>query len=439
MKKILLVLVVLMTLSTFLFAAGGRGQEASAGGRTEIRASYWGDTRRFELYDRIIQEFEKAHPNVTVIREPASWTDYWDRLAIQVAGGNATDFMCMHPQFAADYIPRGVMEPLDRFVSNGVISFDGWSQSTIDTGRFNNRLYMVPMGIVYSSAFVNASAFRQLGVTPPSFDWSWDEAREIGLQVRRALDAQGRRNAYMFASQITSLNNFRYFARQRNREFYDLQGNITATQQDIQDWFTMWKEWQDLGITHDGETGVEFTGTVLENGLFALDRALVTYVPCIQIWLWSQTFPNKEITIVRHPGSRGSAHVGEWPEGAHYGVFARATEPRKLAAAQLLNFWLNDERSLVLYQLDQGVPGNTPVFERAVMPLLHPNFIPALEFVNHMNRISRPTINPPPGASEIDALFANIAQSVQFGQRTPAVAARDFHTEAVAIRARAAR
>ena len=443
MKKVSLLLVVLLMLSSFVFAAGGgqpaSGGQTAAGGKVEIRASYWGDTRRFELYSNIISEFEKVYPNVSVIREPVSWNDYWDKLSVAVAGGNATDFMCMHPQFYADYVPRGVMESLDKYVADKTISLDGWSQSIVDTGKYNGQLYMVPMGLVYSSAFVNTTAFKQLGVNPPAFEWSWDEAKEIGLQVRKALDAQGRTNAYMIANQITSLNNFRYFARQRNRELYDTQGNISVTQQDVQDWYTMWKEWQDLGVTQDGATDAEYRNATLEQGLFALDRALVTYVPCIQIWLWSTTFPNKDIVIVRHPGSKGSAYVGEFPEGAHYGVYAKTTNDKKLAAAQLLNFWLNDERSLKLYQLDQGVPGNTPVFERAVMPLLNPIYKPALDFVNTLNKISRPMNFPPPGASEIDALFRNKAEMVQFDARTPAAAAKEFFDEATDIRRRASR
>jgi len=145
------------------------------------------------------------------------------------------------------------------------------------------------------------------------------------------------------------------------------------------------------------------------------------------------------MAMVRHPGSRGNAFVGEFPEGAHYGIFSRSSPDRQLAAAQLINFWLNDPRSLVLYQLDQGVPANTPVLERYVMPLLHPNMRTTVDFVNHMNQISRPTIFPPTGASEIDALFRNKAELVQFGNRTPAAAAREFIDEATAIRARARR
>ena len=444
MKKFLVFFVVFTALSAFVFAGGGgqqqsSGSQAAAGGKVEIRASYWGDTGRFNLYDQIIKEFEKEYPNVSVVREPVSWNDYWDKLSISVAGGNATDFLCMHPQYYMDYVPKGVLEPLDKFISDGVFSLNGWSQSTIDTGKYDGKIYMVAMGVTFSAAFVNTGVIKQLGVTPPAFEWSWDEAKALGLQVRQAFDAQGKRNSWFISDQITSLNNWRYFCRQRNREVYDEKGNIAITVQDAEDWFAMWKEFEDRGIVADAATGTEFMNATLEQGVFAQDRALVTWVPVNQFWLYNSTFPNKEMAVVRHPGSKGNAYVGEFPEGAHYGVYARTTAEKKLAAAQLLNFWLNDPRSLVLYKLDQGVPANEPVLQQAVIPILDKYQTVAVEFVNTMNRISRPTIFPPPGASEIDALFRNKAEMVQFEARTPAAAAKEFYDEAVAIRARASR
>ncbi|MCL2337485.1 MAG: extracellular solute-binding protein, partial [Firmicutes bacterium] len=203
MRKFFALFVVLAILSASVFAGGSsqQPQQPASGGqaaapaapaKVQIRASYWGDTKRFDLYDQIIKEFEKVHTNVTVIREPVSWNDYWDKLSVQAAGGNATDFLCMHPQYVADYVSKGVMEPLDKYVADKTISLDGWSQGVIDTGKFDGKIYMLAMGVVYSSAFVNTGVIKQLGLTPPAFEWSWDEARALGLQVRKAADTQNK-------------------------------------------------------------------------------------------------------------------------------------------------------------------------------------------------------------------------------------------------------
>ena len=257
-----------------------------------------------------------------------------------------------------------------------------------------------------------------------------------GQQVRKAFDAQGKKDSWMLGTQITNINSFRYYVRQFNRELYDEKGNLQATQQDFQNWFAIWKNFQDLGVVEDAATSQEYYNATLEQSLFASDRSLMSYIPVNQYWLRTQTFPNKEMTIIRHPGSKGNAYVGEFPEGAHYAVYAKTTPEKKLAAAQLLNFWLNDPKSLVLYKLDQGVPCNQPVMQQYVTPLLDPASALAVDFVNKLSQISRPTIYPPPGASAIDALFLTKGQEVQYG-KDPAVAAKEFYDQAVAIRAKA--
>ena len=445
MKKFFLFLVVLITLSFSLFAGGAGQQQQSSGsqtvspGKVEIRASYWGDAKRFELYDAIIKEFEKVHTNISVIREPISWNDYWDKLTVQIAGGNASDFLCMHPQYAADYIPRGVMEPLDKYVADGTISLDGWAQGTIDTGKYNGILYMLAMGVTYNGAIVNTGVFKELNIAPPEFAWSWDDAKRIGLQVRAAFDAKGIKDSWMLADISTNIMNFRYYNRTFGREVYDEKGNINCTQEDVERWFTMFKEFRDLGIIPDGATSTEFARTTLEDSLFARDRALIVWNPANQYWQYCTTFPTKEVALIRMAGSKGQPYPTEWPQGAHYGVYSGTTNEKKLAAAQLVNFWLNDERSLVIYKFDQGVPANTPVVNRVVVPLLDEPSKVYFNFVNTLSTIATPTIQPPSGASEIDSLFLNVGEQVAYNNITPATAAKEFYEQVVAIRAKASR
>jgi multiple sugar transport system substrate-binding protein len=414
------------------------GQSQNSGavdGKVQIRVAWWGDTKRHELYNQIIDEFQKAYPAVSVVREPVSWTDYWDKLSVQTAGGNAPDFFGIHPQFAADYIPRGVCENLETFVADGTITTQGWSQGTIDTGKINGTLYMLPMGVTLSCVFVNTGLFEELGVAPPSFDWSWEDMKTIGAAVRSGLDAQGKNNVYLTRDYSSSLNSWRYFVRQQGREIYDAQGNIGFTRQDAEDWFAMFKEFRDLGIVPDGATSTEYANPTLEDGLFARNRALTDMVPVNQYKLYRATFPDKKIAIIRMPASPGNKS-GEFPEGAHFVINAKSTPEKKRAAAQLMNFWLNSETALKLFGLDQGVPGNLEI-EQAVIPTLDEYQREIVDFVEKVSKAATATIYPPSGASEIDALFRTIGEQVQFDVKTPQAAAKDFYEQSLAIRSKA--
>jgi multiple sugar transport system substrate-binding protein len=323
----------------------------------EIRASWWGDTGRHELYGSIIDLFTAEFPHITVIQEPASWADYWDRLTIQAGGNNAPDFMGMHPQFVTDYAPRGVLASLQPFVDGGVIDLSGWEQSVINTGIVDNNLVMLSMGITFSSTFINAGLFNDLGVPLPAFDWTWSDLKDLGLQVRDAFDSRGERHSWIYQDSSGAFQLFRQWVRQNGRELYQPNGDIGFTVEDAESWFDLWKDLRDLNLVPDAATTAEYTGATLEDSLFSRGHILGVSVPVNQFNLYNNTFPDRVLSIIRNPvNPRGAP--GELVEGAHFAVSGQSTPEKQLAAAQLLNFWLNSPEALALFRLDQGVPGN---------------------------------------------------------------------------------
>ena len=108
-------------------------QDASSTGNViEIRASWWGDTTRNEKYNEIIDRFEAENPDIKVVRESGSWNDYWDKLATQVAGGNAPDFISMHVQYVADYAGRGVLADLQPYIDSGILDTGKMEEGILD-------------------------------------------------------------------------------------------------------------------------------------------------------------------------------------------------------------------------------------------------------------------------------------------------------------------
>jgi multiple sugar transport system substrate-binding protein len=432
----LLVLLAVVFFGTSLFAGGGKGDTAgSASGKTTIRAFYWGDTKRFELYRSILDQFEAANPDVSVNMETASWADFWDKLSVQTGGKNVPDFMGMHVQYAADYLPKGVCEVLDPYVADGTLDLSEWSQSAIDTGKYDGKLYMMAMGVGFQSLFFNTQLFKEVGVDLPPFDWTFDDAKVIGAKVRAALDKQGKTTTWMLEDMSTSLNSWRYFVRAHGREIYDAKGNINFLPSDAEEWFTLYKEFRTMGIIPDPATVTEYNNTTLENSLFGKDKVMTRTIPVHQFKLYTTTFPNKQLVIQRNPGYKGTRN-GEFPEGSSWAASGMTTPEKKKAAVRLINFWENDIRSQSRFLLDMGFAGNQRM-GREIMSFLTPAELEVVKFINTMMPVTTATPNPPSGASEIDGLFTNIAEQVRFDRKTPAAAAKEFYDEALAIRARA--
>lgn len=451
MKKILsLALAVVMTSVLLLLGACNNGGSADntsqetpdTNGQTsvppeseavEIRAAWWGDTNRHDLYQQIIDAFIAEYSHVSVIPEPTSWTDYWDKLQTQSAGGNAPDFMGMHPQYASDYIRRDILEPLEPYIENNTISTVGWSESTLATGTLDGINYMMAMGITFSSAFVNEGLIQELGLEVPAFDWSWDDVFEWGEKTREVLDQAGKTDVYPLISDFSNLNSWRYFVRQQGREIYTAEGEIGFTLEDVEKYWVMYSEFRDLGIIPDAAASTEYANATLEDSLFSHDKVLIIRVPVNQYSLYRNTFPDKEVSIIRNPsaGSYGT-EVGEFPEGAHFAISAKTSDDKKLAAAQLMNLWINTETGLSIFGLDQGVPGNldlSSAYEEKIDAFQQEIKI----FVETLSDISTGSTFPAAGASEIDATFKLLGDEVYFGQKEPEQAAREFYDQALSI------
>jgi multiple sugar transport system substrate-binding protein len=76
--------------------SGGGGGGAAAGPIT-LRFSWWGSDSRQQYTQKLIDQYEAAHPGITIEPDFTSFTDYWDRLATATAGGDAPDVMARWP------------------------------------------------------------------------------------------------------------------------------------------------------------------------------------------------------------------------------------------------------------------------------------------------------------------------------------------------------
>lgn len=429
MKRSMYLIVVLMLLLCGLSTAVA--QEVT------IRVAWWGDTNRNNLYEQILDRFEAAHPGIKTIREPSSWGDYWQKLTVQSASGAAPDFMGMHAQFANDYLRRGVVEPLDKYIAEGIIDISLMPQGAIDTGVVDGVTYMIPMGLTGQSFLINTTFLAELGLEPPDFNWTWDDFRRYGAEVRAALDAQGMRNVWFVDDNSKNLQLFRYWVRQLGKEIYTPDGGLGFSEDDLASWWAYWKDLRDNRITPDAPTSIEYGSATLENSLFVRQRVAIRAVPANQYKLYVDAMPGKAILINRNP-SRPETGVGEYVEGAHFAISARTTDEKKIAAAKLLNFWVNTIESYELFGMDQGVPANTEMAEY-VKTTVDDVQLRALEYVGIIAELASdapPIVYPPAGASEVDSLFQATAEQVMYDVLTPEAAAREFIKGAQAVLAR---
>jgi len=395
--------------------------------QVEIRFTWWGDTERNKRYNAIVDLFVAQNPHITVITEPATWDDYWTRLATQSAGGNAPTLFGMHPQFVSDYALRGVLMDLEPFVNNGIIDVSEIDTPVIDSGRVGGNLYQISQGVTFQGLIANTTILNEHGVTFPSRtqDWTWDEFMSQATIFAEASDGMT-----WFSTDFSGAwLGFRYFQRQAGGDIFTESGELSITANRLTEWFAMWNGLRDIGAIPDPATTTEDGPLPIEQRLLSTGRVAVRGFPANQLHLYQAQRESDTFDMFRFPTDDNAQQRGEFIEGAYFSISATATPAEAEAAAALISFWVNSEDAIDIFLLEQGVPANNRLSER-IMPVLSESQGRAIEFVNSLMPIAETAVSPPLGAGEINGIFSLVAEQVMHGILTPEDAALSFIEQA---------
>ncbi|GAA3329118.1 hypothetical protein GCM10020331_075860 [Ectobacillus funiculus] len=72
-----------------------------------LRVSWWGGQPRHDYTMKVIEMYEKEHPNVKIEAEFANWDDYWKKLAPMAAANQLPDVIQMDLAYLSQYGEKG--------------------------------------------------------------------------------------------------------------------------------------------------------------------------------------------------------------------------------------------------------------------------------------------------------------------------------------------
>lgn len=144
--------------------------------QTDISFGYWGDPAELPPFEKIVADYEAAHPDVTITIQHAPWSGYFTRLDAQLAAGAGPDvfFITNVPSYAA----RGALEPLDSYIEASGFPIDEYNQEALRAHSYDGQLYSFPRDNATIVLYYNQTAFDEAGIDYPAADWQWDDLRE---------------------------------------------------------------------------------------------------------------------------------------------------------------------------------------------------------------------------------------------------------------------
>lgn len=176
-KFLVLMLIAVMTLTTFS-ACGGGDKEQSSGSEPvtiSFATSVYVEEPHQKAIDALIAAFNAEHPDIKIEVYGAGYADYWDNVTTEIMGGNEADIMQVYPENVASYNALregGVFEDLSRYMGDkdyktlltgqDMCEFDGQTLALSNYAWGNTAL------------FYRKSILEKVGIDPASIK-TWDD------------------------------------------------------------------------------------------------------------------------------------------------------------------------------------------------------------------------------------------------------------------------
>lgn len=163
MRRKLIAIIAMLAAGMMLFASGP--QEAPAAGDGPIELKFWslftgGDG---EFFDAMIEEFNSSQDEIHMTNDMVKFDDYYTKLTTALAAGTAPDVIVLHQARLINYVPSGVLLPLDGYVSEEMLA--DFQAAPLEACRMDGSLYAIPFDVHPIVMYTNRALLEAAGIT----------------------------------------------------------------------------------------------------------------------------------------------------------------------------------------------------------------------------------------------------------------------------------
>ncbi len=404
-----------------LMAAGFGSQVVKAEDeKVTLRVAWWGNTERDKLYYQINDLFMAEHPNVEIVTESPGWNDYWTAQSTAYASGSAADVVQFQSNQIGEYCSKGVLTPLDSYVEEGIIDLTDWNQNFVDTGRYNDNLYMVTLGMTAQTLYVNETFLNELGMElwPEEEDITWDEFYDYLNEVQAKLGD----DTYAGLDIYTNNDLVWVWIRENAADGYewlDENGEFAPTEETLASWYAFSDNLRADGAFANVEWTQEWNSKAWEEGPL-VNRKILFYFANANQFKTYQNSMEDTLAIRKVPVGNDGKH-GDLLITSAFGI--SETSENKELAAEYINFFVNNEEAQKVFNMELGVPGSMKIQEM-LAPTADPSDIAATDYLNMISEEAPAFVAKAPGVWAIQDEIASTAEMVAMDILTPEQAAQ---------------
>jgi len=358
-KQVVTVVLVTVTAATALAGCGqstsnqnaGTGTSAAASENANIAFSWWGNDDRHKATQEAIKLFEEKNPGIKVEGQPSGFGSLDEQFATRYVGGTEADVMTLQYSWVAQYSPAGEGF-YDLANVADIVDLSQFDEEFLKFGQIDGKQQAVPLGKNVLCFMVNKSAYERVGLEVPA---TWDEYREAAKVFPEG--------TYLLVSPTFRFAATYYLQQMTGKTEFDDAGNMNYTEEDYKNAMIWFKDLADAGVWCSRKDYLENVGTepvsVAQNAKYINGGYVGVFEWTGGIASNAQTLKDNgdELVIAPMPIIEGAKFAGSIAKPTMLlGISRNSKAPR--AAAQFLQFFLNDPEGVKVLGTSRGVPAS---------------------------------------------------------------------------------
>jgi len=390
-------------------------------GVIELTMAWWGSQHRHDITEEVIQLFNYQNPHIRVTGEFYDGAGYWTAMGTRTAANDVWDLFQLgsnYPEFI-DHIM-----PLNSFISDGTIDISRTTQDFIDiTTTHNGDIVGISNGVNAWGLAYDPAMFDAAGVPRPVPGWTWADFEHAAITIANTLGHWGMGNFTNDAITMTQ------FMSQMDVDFW----HTDPTQLGFDDYtvmipyFTMRQNLVMAGAMPDpgeamGITDIEGDPLVFGNSAMAYLASNQFIALANAARAYDDTRQLSMTVLPTHPGGQIASDI---VSSQMFSIAQNSAHPE--AAAEFLNFWVNNVEANVILQGERGIPIMEHV-RAELRPMATDIIATTYEFIDMLGDLGGETANVlgnPRQAEVEDFLNDSIVERLVLGMITPEEAARE--------------
>ncbi|MCE7984292.1 MAG: extracellular solute-binding protein [Caldilinea sp. CFX5] len=170
-----------------------QGSAAPAGEEVEvIFLTTEGTDSSSQLFKPVYDKFREQHSNIKVtfvgITTEGGWGAYFDKLSVQIAGGQAMDLGKIPTEGGRLAVARGLIQPIDDFIAatpEMETYFNDVSPKLATVFKYVGKTYSLPYDYNNMMIWFNTKRLAEEGLEMPKADWTFADFREYANKLTK--------------------------------------------------------------------------------------------------------------------------------------------------------------------------------------------------------------------------------------------------------------